>query len=56
MPRLSPPRASEPKRREEPTPAPAPRKPAPAPRVAEPAGEDDWNGPMPSFLSVSLGS
>jgi superfamily II DNA/RNA helicase len=45
------PRASEPKRREEPKPAPAPRQ-----RVAEPAGEDDWNGPMPSFLSVSLGS
>jgi superfamily II DNA/RNA helicase len=51
------PRASEPRRREEPKPAPSqPRKPAPAPRAAGPAAEDDWNGPLPSFLSVSLGN
>lgn len=30
---------------------------APAPCVMEPAGDEDgWNGPLPSFLSVSLGS
>ena len=47
-----------------PSPAPAPvpaTRPAPAPtpqRAPEPVGEDDggWNGPLPGFLSVSLGS
>jgi superfamily II DNA/RNA helicase len=38
-----------------PPPAAAPV-PAPAARMAEPAEEDGWNGPLPSFLSVSLGS
>jgi superfamily II DNA/RNA helicase len=33
-------------------PAPA----APATRTAEPSDEDGWNGPLPSFLSVSLGN
>jgi superfamily II DNA/RNA helicase len=47
-----------PERRAEPKPAPAP---APAPASAravqaDPADEDDgWNGPLPSFLSVSVG-
>ncbi|WP_300974381.1 DEAD/DEAH box helicase [Sphingomonas sp. LHG3406-1] len=37
-----------------PAPAPAPaRETRPAP--AAPADEDGWNGPLPSFLSVSLG-
>ena len=51
-----PPRSSEPKRAQEPKRAEAPRKSAPAPRGAQPAAEEDWNGPLPSFLSVSLGS
>jgi superfamily II DNA/RNA helicase len=33
-------------------PAPA----APATRTAEPSDEDGWNGPLPSFLFVSLGN
>lgn len=38
----------------EPLPKAAPR---PTPQnAAETAGGDDWNGPLPSFLSVSLGS
>lgn len=28
----------------------------PAPRVAEPADDDGWNGPLPSFLSIGFGS
>nr|WP_314445348.1 DEAD/DEAH box helicase [uncultured Sphingomonas sp.] len=34
----------------------SPRKPAPAQRDSEPAEEEGWNGPLPSFLSVSLGN
>jgi superfamily II DNA/RNA helicase len=30
--------------------------PSPAPRRTEPAGEEGWNGPLPSFLSVGVGS
>ena len=42
------PRAAEPRR----TPAPAP---APS-RQPEPADEEGWNGPLPSFLSVGVGN
>ncbi|UUR08791.1 DEAD/DEAH box helicase [Sphingomonas glaciei] len=41
--------------RERPAPARTPA-PAPAARQQDAADEDGWNGPLPSFLSVSLGS
>ncbi|GAA4018208.1 hypothetical protein GCM10022280_17060 [Sphingomonas swuensis] len=50
-------REPEPRRSEAPrTEAPAAPKPAPQPRrELEPADEDGWNGPLPSFLSIGLG-
>jgi superfamily II DNA/RNA helicase len=42
-------RSSEPKPQPEPRAQPKPR------RELEPADEEGWNGPLPSFLSVSLG-